>query len=134
MYAHITWHTWNRVACVDARAAAEVRVAVLSAGKRTGVQVIRGKVLADHVHVLVSFRPDTRISDFMRLAKSVSALRANRLVFGAVKWARGYYVTTLHKADLARGVRYVERQYERHPNLIPRDPRGFSPRAPARGQ
>ena len=127
MYAHITWHTWNRVACVDARAAAEVRVAVLSAGKRTGVQVIKGKVLSNHVHLLVSFRPDTRISDFMRLAKSVSALRSNRVVFGAVKWARGYYVTTLHKTDLARVLRYVERQYERHPDLIPRDPRCSDP-------
>jgi putative transposase len=127
MYAHITWHTWNRVACIDARAAAEVRVAVLSAGKRSGVQLIKGEVLADHVHLLVSFRPDTRISDFMRLAKSVSATRANRLVFGAVRWARGYYVTTLHKNDLSRVVQYIERQFERHPDLVPRTPRFSDP-------
>ena len=73
MFAHITWHTWNRVECVDQRAAAEVRVAVLSAGKRTGVQLIKGEVLTNHVHLLVSFRPDTRLSDFIRLAKAVSA-------------------------------------------------------------
>jgi REP element-mobilizing transposase RayT len=97
MFAHITWHTWNRVACVDARAANDVRVAVLTAGKRTGVRVIKGEVLADHVHLLVSFRPDTRISDFMRFAKSISATRANRVVVGSVKWARGYYIATLHK-------------------------------------
>ena len=127
MYAHITWHTWNRVACIDARAAGEVRVAVLSAGKRSGVQLIKGEVLANHVHLLVSFRPDTRISDFMRLAKSVSATRANRLVFGAVRWARGYYVTTLHKNDLSRVVQYIERQFERHPDLVPRTPRSSDP-------
>ena len=124
MFAHITWHTWNRVECVDMRAADSVRVAVLSAGKRTGVQLIKGEVLANHVHLLVSFRPDTRLSDFIRLAKSVSATRANRLVFGAVKWARGYYVTTLHKSDLPRVLRYIERQFERHPDLVPRG-RGF---------
>ena len=127
MYAHITWHTWKRVPCVDARAASEVRVAVLSAGKQTGVQVIKGEVLADHVHMLVSFRPDTRISDFMRLAKSISATRANRLVVGAVKWARGYYVTTLHKNDVPRVQRYVERQFERHPHLIPKGSRLSDP-------
>ena len=127
MYAHITWHTWNRVACIDARAAGEVRVAVVSAGKRTGVQLIKGEVLADHVHLLVSFRPDTRISDFARLAKAVSATRANRLAFGAVRWARGYYVTTLHKNDLSRVVRYIERQFERHPDLVPRAPRFSDP-------
>ena len=127
MYAHITWHTWNRVECIDARAAAEVRVAVLSAGKQTGVQLIKGEVLANHVHLLVSFRPDTRISDFMRLAKSVSATRANRRVCGAVKWARGYYVTTLHKSDLPRVLRYIERQFERHPDLVPRGSRFSDP-------
>lgn len=120
MYAHITWHTWNREPCVDQRAAREVRIAALSAGKRTGTQIIKGEVLADHVHLLVSFRPDTRVSDFMRLVKSVSATRANRLVVGTVKWARGYYVATLHKNDVARVGRYIDRQFQRHPHLIPR--------------
>ena len=127
MFAHITWHTWNRVECVDIRVADEVRVALLSAGKRTGVQLIKGEVLANHVHLLVSFRPDTRISDFIRLARSVSATRANRLVFGAVKWARGYYVTTLRKSDLPRVLRYIERQFERHPDLVPRHSRFSDP-------
>jgi putative transposase len=120
MYAHITWHTWMRVGCVDGPAALEVRTAVASAGKKTGVQVLRGAVLADHVHLVVSFRPDTRLSDFVRLAKSVAATRANRRVVGAVKWARGYYVATIHKRDLARALRYVDRQFQRHPDLIPR--------------
>jgi putative transposase len=115
MYAHITWHTWMRVGRVDGPAALEVRTAVASAGKKTGVQVLRGAVLADHVHLVVSFRPDTRLSDFVRLAKSVAATRANRRVVGAVKWARGYYVATIHKRDLARALRYVDRQFQRIP-------------------
>ena len=127
MFAHITWHTWNRVPCVDTRAANEVRVAVLTAGKRTGVEVVQGEVLANHVHLLVSFRPDTRISDFMRYAKSISATRANRWVAGAVKWARGYYVATLHKNDIGRVRRYIERQFERHPDLIPKPSRCSDP-------
>ena len=120
MYAHITWHTWQRVGCVDSAAAQDVRRAVASAGKRSGVEVLRGAVLADHVHLVVSFRPDTRLSDFVRLAKSVAATRANRRVPGTVRWARGYYVATLHRRDLARNIAYVSRQFERHPDLIPR--------------
>jgi putative transposase len=126
MYAHITWHTWERVGCVDASAALDVRTAVASAGKKSGVEVLRGAVLADHVHLIVSFRPDTRLSDFVRLAKSVAATRANRRVPGTVRWARGYYVATLHKRDLPRNVAYVSRQFERHPDLIPQS----STRAP----
>jgi putative transposase len=120
MYAHITWHTWRRVGCVDRLAAIDVRRAVASACRQTGVHVLEGAVLSEHVHLLISFRPDTRLCDFMRLAKSRSATRINRRVAGAVRWARGYYVTTLHRNDLARVKRYVARQFERHPDRIPR--------------
>jgi REP element-mobilizing transposase RayT len=87
------------------------------------VHLLRQAVLADHVHLVVSFCPDTRLSDFVRLAKSVSATRANRRVAGSIRWARGYYITTLHRNDLDRVVRYVANQFERHPDLIPRDSR-----------
>ena len=82
MYAHVTWHTWKRVGCVDAAAASDVRSAIASACQATGVRVFRDAVLANHVHLVVSFRPDIRLSDFVRLAKSVSATRANRRVNG----------------------------------------------------
>jgi REP element-mobilizing transposase RayT len=120
LYAHITWHTWKRVGCVDAAAAGDVRCAVASACRKTGVRVLRDAVLADHVHLLVSFRPDTRLSDFVRLAKSVAATRTNRRVAGAVRWARGHYVATIHKRDLTRVLEYVAHQFQRHPDLVPR--------------
>src|SRR6266699_3891163 len=121
MYAHITWHTWKRVGCVDAAAASDVRSAVASACQATGVRVFRDAVLADHVHVVVSFRPDIRLSDFVRLAKSVAATRANRRVTGTVRWARGYFVTTIHKRDLRRVTGYVADQFQRHPDLVPKE-------------
>ena len=123
MYAHVTWHTWKRVGCVDAAAAIDVRSAVASACQATGVRVFRDAVLANHVHLVVSFRPDIRLSDFVRLAKSVAATRANRRVTGTVRWARGYFVTTIHKRDLPRVTRYVADQFQRHPDLIPRNSR-----------
>jgi len=85
---------------------------------------LRDGVLADHVHLVVTFRPDIRLSDFLRLAKSVAATRANRRVPGTVRWARGYFVTTIHRRDLPRVTRYVGDQFRRHPDLIPRNSRG----------
>jgi len=98
--------------------------AVASACQATGVRVFRNAVLANHVHLVVSFRPDIRLSDFVRLAKSVAATRANRRTPGTVRWARGYFVTTIHKRDLARVTRYVADQFQRHPDLIPRNSGG----------
>src|SRR5439155_34632 len=35
LYAHITWHTWRRLGCIDAAGVADVRSAVRSACERT---------------------------------------------------------------------------------------------------
>jgi len=119
MYAHVTWHTYQRIGCVNQAAAKDVRLAAARAGRRTGIQVLKGAVLADHVHLLVSFRPDTRLSDFVRLTKTVSAYLANDRVPGAVRWARGYYAATLAKRDLAQVAAYIASQHKRHPDRIP---------------
>jgi REP element-mobilizing transposase RayT len=123
LYAHITWHTWRRVPCVTALVARDIGAAILDAGRRTGAESIAFCALSDHVHALVSFKPDTRLSDFVRLAKNISALVANRRVPGAVKWARGFYAATIHRQDLARVAGYIHRQYERHPDRIPIEPK-----------
>jgi putative transposase len=120
MYAHITWHTWCRRPCIDARAADDVHRAIREAGRRTEVRDVAVAVLADHVHVLVSFTPQSVLSDFVRIAKSAGALMANRRVVGSVKWARGFCVATIHKSDLARVAGYIRHQFDRHPDLVPR--------------
>jgi REP element-mobilizing transposase RayT len=120
MFAHIVWPTWRRVGCIDAATADNIKLVALRVGKRTGVQVIAAAVLAEHVHFLVSFRPDTKLSDFVRLVKTNSSFEANRRITGSLKWGRGYYVTTIHKNDVGRVQRYVEHQFDRHPDRIPR--------------
>jgi len=61
-----------------------------------------------------------KLSDFVRLVKTNSSFEANRRITGSLKWGRGYYVTTIHKNDVVRVRRYVERQFDRHPDRIPR--------------
>ena len=120
MYAHITWHTWERVGCIDTDAVQDIRSALVSASKATGIRVLQHNELADHVHLLLSFSPRHRLCDFLRQVKSVASFRAGRRVTGAVKWARGYYVATYHKKDLPKVANYIARQHERHPDLIPK--------------
>jgi len=123
LYAHITWHTWERVGCVDAQSAQDVVIASECASRRTLVKVLRCAVLSDHVHVLVSYRTDGRVRDFVSLAKSISAYRANKRIPGALKWARGFYVASYHKKDLPRIAAYIAGQLARHPERVPRPAR-----------
>lgn len=119
MYAHVTWSTWERVGCIDSSVAKDIEQAVTVAADRAGARVLRSAILAEHVHVVLSLRPDTRVSDFLRVAKSGSAVMANRRIPGQLKWARGAHVSTYHRKDLKRLVGYVTGQYARHPDRIP---------------
>jgi putative transposase len=69
--------------------------------KWKGVEIIEGKAMVDHVHLLVSIPPKMSVSSFMGYLKGKSALmifdrHANlKYKFGNRHfWSRGYYVST----------------------------------------
>ena len=132
MYAHVIWSTWQRAGCVDSLVVNDIRQALAVAADRAGMRILRSAILADHVHVVLSLSPDSRGSDFLRVAKSGSAVMANRRMPGQLKWARGAHVSTYHRKDLTRLIGYVAKQYARHPDRIPKH-RDHWPRALARG-
>jgi REP element-mobilizing transposase RayT len=121
LYAHITWHTLRREPCLTKADAACVVAAVLEAADRCRVRVHSQAVLTDHVHLVVSFAPDTTLSSFIRHAKSRAALLINqrRLSGRVVRWCRGYYANTLSRSDVTAARNYVGAQFRRHPDRIP---------------
>ena len=69
-----------------------------------GVEIIEGKLMPDHVHILVSIPPKYSISQFMGYLKGKSTLmiferQANlKYKYGNRHfWCRGYYVDTVGK-------------------------------------
>ena len=93
--------------------------------KWKGVEVIEGKAMVDHVHLLVSILPKMSVSSFMGYLKGKSALmildrHANlKYKFGnRYFWSRGYYVSTvgLNEATIAK---YVSEQ-EKHDEMMDR--------------
>ena len=120
LFAHITWHTWRRVGSIDVSAAAKIRLAVAEVCEQCAVRVLALSVLAEHVHLLVSYRPSTRLSEVIGRAKGLSSYRANRTVAGAVRWGRGYFASSVSKKDVAAVFNYVTTQHRRHPDRLPR--------------
>jgi len=121
LYAHITWHTWRRQRSLGRLEAELVLAAVREAAVRCRVRVQSAGVLADHVHLVVSFSPDTTLSSFIRESKSSSTLRINRgrTPGEAFRWCRGYYANTLSWSHVAAARTYVGMQFHRHPELVP---------------
>ena len=79
--------------------------------KWKGVEIIEGKAMVDHIHLLVSIPPKLSVSSFMGYLKGKSALmifdrHANlKYKFGNRHfWSRGYYVSTvgLNEATIAK--------------------------------
>src|SRR5882672_3722831 len=105
LYAHITWHTYWRARTVRREDVQIVSGAVLRAAERHSVKVLAQAVLTEHVHVLVSYRPDTALSDFIRDAKSESS----RLVGQNAEWCRGYYAGSVCANHLAVTRAYIAR-------------------------
>ena len=121
LFAHITWHTWRRERNVRRCDVEVVGRGILVAAERQAVHVLAQAVLADHVHVVISFRPNRAITPFVRDAKSESARRVNTLREGRFRWARGYYAGSLSHSHVPAARNYLATQYPRHPDLVPHE-------------
>lgn len=86
--------------------------------KWKGVEIIAGKAMVDHVHLLVSIPPKMSVSSFVGYLKGKRALmmfdwHANlKYKLGNRHfWSRGYYVSTigLNEATIAKYVREQEK-------------------------
>ncbi|WP_446471216.1 IS200/IS605 family transposase [Xenorhabdus stockiae] len=86
--------------------------------KYKGVEIIKGHLMSDHVHMLVSIPPKISVSSFMGYLKGKSSLmifdkHANlKYKFGNRKfWSEGYYVSTvgLNEATIRKYIREQEK-------------------------
>lgn len=82
--------------------------------KWKGIEIIEGKAMPDHIHILVKIPPKMSISNFMGYLKGKSAM----MIFarhGNLKykfgnnnfWSTGYYVSTvgINEATIAKYIR-----------------------------
>jgi putative transposase len=79
-------------------------------------QVIKGHLLPDHIHMLISIPPKYSVSQVVGYLKGKSAIQIARTYMGRKKnftgqhfWARGYFVTTVG-ADEKTIRDYIRRQ------------------------
>ena len=84
-----------------------------------GVELIEGKICADHIHMYVAIPPKMAVSEFMSYLKGKSALmlfdrhpeyRAKR--GDKHFWARGYYVRTVGEVNEETVRAYIRNQEE----------------------
>ena len=84
----------------------------------TGVELLKGGVCPDHIHMYVAIPPKMSVSQFVGYLKGKSALMiydkhpelGNK--FERDFWARGYYVSTIGNVDEETIRKYIREQEE----------------------
>ena len=87
--------------------------------RRKGIELLEGKAMLDHIHMLLSVPPKYSIAMTIGYLKGKSAIRINRelqktkgTLFGRAFWSRGYCVSTVG-LDEAMIRAYIQNQ-EKH--------------------
>ena len=116
---HLVWSTKYRYKLLRGDMQLRVRDIVRQVCAENGVEILKGVVSSDHVHVFVSIPPKLAVSDLMRRIKGRTAFKLFRefpklkkRYWGRHFWGRGYFSTTNGAITEDVVLQYLERHIE----------------------
>lgn len=120
---HLVWITKYRKPVLRGAVGLRLRDLIRQTCMTLDVEIIKGHVAVDHVHLLVSVPPQVSISDLMRRIKGRSSRLMldefddlSRQYWGRHLWARGYFAVSSGNVTDTVIARYIELQGELPPD------------------
>ena len=120
---HFVWVTKYRYQVLQGDLALRVRELVRQVCERFEIQILRGVVSKDHVHILVSAPPEIAPSEIMRRIKGRTSSKifeefplVKKRYWGRHFWARGYFCVTAGELTKEMIQEYLAHHFERDPN------------------
>jgi putative transposase len=114
---HLVWVTKYRKKVLGGVVGHRVGELIREICKRNDVEILRGHVSKDHVHLFVSAPPHLSISKLMQYLKGKSSYKLlqenktlSRQFWGRHLWARGYFVATSGNITDEVIMEYIENQ------------------------
>ena len=99
---HVVWIPKYRRKKLFGELRKELGPVLRALAQQKGSEIIEGKLLLDHVHILIAIPPKYAVSQVIGYIKGKSAIHIARNYVGRRKnftgehfWARGYYVSTV---------------------------------------
>ncbi|HEX2867679.1 MAG TPA: IS200/IS605 family transposase [Ignavibacteriales bacterium] len=85
--------------------------------KNKGSKLLAIKAMADHMHLFISIKPDTSISELVRDIKACSSVYIkNKFNYSLFSWQTGYGAFSYSKSQSKEVIRYILNQEEHHKN------------------
>lgn len=117
---HIVWITKYRKKVMRGEIGLRLRELLRQVCEAEDVQIVKGHIAPDHVHLLVSVPPQIAISDLVQRLKGRSARKMldefgelRRQFWGQHLWARGYFVASSGNVTDEIIAEYIESQSEK---------------------
>ena len=116
---HIVWITKYRKPVLTTSRATKVRTLIREICTTNSVEIMRGHVSKDHVHILVSVPPQLSVSKLTQLLKGKTSRKLlqedktlNKQYWGNHLWARGYFAVSSGTITDEAIMHYIEQQDE----------------------
>jgi putative transposase len=116
---HIVWITKYRKRVLEGLLAERVRDLLRQICKENEVEIIKGHVSKDHIHLFVSVPPHLAISKLVQYLKGKSSYKimqenkqVSKMFWGRHLWGRGYFVATSGNITDEVIMEYIKKQDE----------------------
>ena len=114
---HLVWITKYRKKVLVGLVAERIRELLRQICKANEVDIIKGHVSKDHIHLFVSVPPNMSVSKLVQLLKGKSSYKMlqensqlQKEFWGRHLWARGYFVATSGNVTDEVIMEYIENQ------------------------
>ena len=120
---HFVWATKYRYQVLTGDVGFRVRELVRQTCEQLEVEILKGVVSKDHVHLLVSAPPTVSASNIMKRVKGRSSTKLfqeypllKKRYWGQHFWARGYFCVTAGELTEVMIKEYLEHHFQRKDN------------------
>lgn len=117
LYYHIVWRTKRSEHTIAEAYERDLYAYILGYCRRKECRLIRIGGMPDHIHMLVSIRPDLSVSEFMQVLKTETSkwMKGQRDKFPRYDgWGNGYAAFTYAERDKEMIRSYIMNQKEHH--------------------
>ena len=120
---HIVWITKYRKPVLSGEVSKRVRALIREICKSMDVEIVKGHISRDHVHLFVSVPPHISVSKLVQSLKGKTSRklmteykRLSQAFWGRHIWARGYFVVSSGKVTEDVIKKYIEDQGKELPD------------------